>query len=95
MKQVEQRVAETGGDPSWVTKIVDKDDPYAVFLEKGKSNNPHYGTMYPSVCPMFQGYWLLGGTGSVQCSRCKNLIPGIQWDFVCKDHPEKCIYKQN
>ncbi len=95
VKQVGQRVAETGGDPSWVTKIVDKDDPYAVFLEKGKSNNPRYGTMYPSVCPMFQGYWLLGGTGSVQCSRCKNLIPGIQWDFVCKDHPEKCIYKQN
>ena len=80
---------EAKGLPSgWVTKIVDPGVFGAVFEEKGM---PHYR----SQCPCFEGYWLLGGTGSVQCRTAGELLPGPVWYNVCSKVYRKCpFYKE-
>lgn len=69
----------------WPTEIVDREEFGAVFEEKG---NPHYR----SHCPKFEGYWLLGGIGSVQCSALKELLPGVVWYEVCSKGYEQCPF---
>lgn len=69
----------------WVTEIVDKENPDALFLKKGKP-------WYKSECPCFEGYWLDGGIGSVQCSVHEGLIPGLMWQNTCRVSFEKCPY---
>lgn len=75
---------ESRGVPSgWIQKTVDKSDPAAYFLKQGK---PHYA----SECPHFEGYWLRGGCGSVQCALSKSLFPGIHWDIACRKNHQNC-----
>lgn len=69
----------------WPTEIVDRENPYATFQEKGKPN-------YRCQCPRFEGYWLLGGAGSVQCNASEELLPGIVWDNVCSKAFKKCPF---
>ena len=74
------------GRPSeWPTKVVDRNEFGAVFEAKG---NPHYR----SRCPRYEGYWLLGGTGSVQCNACEELLPGVVWYETCAKEYEKCPF---
>lgn len=80
---------EAGGHPSaWITDVVDTTDPYAMFLKKGKTN-------YKSACPHYEGYWLHGGTGSVQCKATDGLLPGLQYTLHCEKNCEACkFYKE-
>lgn len=81
---------ERNGHPSgWVTKIVDTESNGSVFLPAGK---PHY----KCPCPFYEGYWLHGGIGSVQCKAMTELLPGIVWYKVCSQCYEECpFYKMN
>lgn len=71
----------------WIYRTVDTADPTACFLKQGKK-------LYKSDCPHFEGYWLLGGCGSVQCSLSKSnkLFPGIHWDLACRKNHQSCPY---
>lgn len=78
---------EAKGKPScWIFETVDTNDPNAFFLKSGKP-------WYRSECPCYKGYWLHGGIGSVQCSKCNTPLPGLLWDCVCsKDHTACPVY---
>ena len=81
----EKRGLESRGYPSaWVDEVVDRNNKYAVFEKDGK---PHY----KSQCPCYEGYWLLGGLGSVQCAAHDGLIPGLQWDKFCSKCHKSCL----
>lgn len=81
----EKRGLESRGYPSaWVDEVVDRTDKHAIFERNGK---PHY----KSQCPYYEGYWLRGGLGSVQCAAHDGLIPGLQWDKFCSKCHEKCL----
>jgi hypothetical protein len=68
-----------------VTNVVDTSEPYAMFLKKGGHN-------YKSKCPHYDGYWLLGGTGSVQCKAADGLLPGLQYSLFCEKNCEACLF---
>ena len=70
---------------TWVTKVVDPEEPGAVFEEMGK---PHYR----SGCPNYEGYWLHGGSGAVQCRAAGELLPGIVWYRMCEKRHEGCLF---
>ena len=69
----------------WPTMIVDRNKFGSVFEEKGK---PHY----QSQCPKYEGYWLHGGTGSIQCSACEELLPSPVWYEVCTKEYGQCPF---
>lgn len=80
----EKRGLESRGYKSaWVDMVVDRTDKYAIFERNGK---PHY----KSQCPLYEGYWLRGGLGSVQCAERSELIPALQWDKFCRNQHEQC-----
>lgn len=83
--KVVRDLTQRGKPTSWVTRTVDPENPGAVFEKMGK---PHY----PSACPCYEGYWLLGGTGSVQCRAAGELLPGIVWYGVCSKGHEGCPF---
>lgn len=62
-------------------EVLDTSHQYASFLKGGKPG-------YLSKCPKYEGYWLLGGRGAVQCAG--DLLPGKQWYEVCSKCPESC-----
>ena len=70
---------------SWSKETVDPADPFARFLPKGKP-------WYKSECPYYQGYWVHGGIGSVQCAMVDHLIPGLRWYLICGKRHEKCPF---
>lgn len=77
---------EVKGKPSyWIHEVVNKENPHAYFLKHGKP-------FYKSTCPLFEGYWLRGGCGSVQCKASKELFPGLHLELTCRDHHEVCPY---
>lgn len=84
-----KRRLEAGGHPSeWITETVNPADECAHFLKAGKP-------WYRSSCPMYEGFWLCGYIGSVQCQGCEKLIPGLQYNLACKDDFERCrFYKK-
>ena len=61
------------------------EDVGATFLKDGRP-------WYKSRCPNYEGYWLEGGTGSVQCGSYGGLLPGLMWDTTCKGGFEKCPF---
>lgn len=69
--------------PLFDRRLPDPSDPYAVFIKDGKP-------WYISQCPKYEGYWLDGGRGAVQCSG--EILPGRQWYAVCSKCPETCPF---
>ncbi len=78
---------ERGCSTEWVTMVVDPDNRFATFVKDGKP-------WYRSDCQSYEGYWLHGGLGSVQCKAVGQLIPGLFWDLFCKENCEQCFYHQ-
>jgi len=77
---------EAKGKPSyWIHEVVNRETPHAIFLNLGKP-------FYKSKCPLFEGYWLHGGCGSVQCKASKDLFPGLHLELTCRDNHEVCPY---
>ena len=74
-----------GLSSTWVDEVVDPSGRLACFEKNGK---PHYR----SECPAYEGYWLDGSTGSVQCRNVPFLQPGLQWDNTCSKNPEQCPF---
>ena len=70
------RDLEAKGRPAiWVTSVVDPGAFGAVYEAHGK---PHYR----SGCPGYEGYWLHGGTGAVQCSAYSGLCTGHEGERI-------------
>lgn len=87
IKRVEDDLIRRGRPCGWVSKIVDPSQKYAYFRAHGKPS-------YTSSCPHYQGFWLDGGCGSVQCALHSGLMPGIIWDEVCsRDGGASCPLK--
>lgn len=72
----------------WVDKVVDRDSFGAIFRKLGKP-------WYLSECPYYEGFWLDGGIGSVQCSRVPFLLPGLHQPNTCEKHPEQCPFRKD
>ena len=83
--EVKARIEEKGYLSEWIMNTVDPNDPGAVFLPNGKK-------LYRSDCPNYKGYWLCGHVGSVKCEVCAELLPGLQWDIMCKKDYSKCKF---
>lgn len=69
----------------WPTRVVDPEDKYTSYLPGGKP-------WYKSDCPCYEGYYLLGGTGAVNCATSGELLPGVVWYEVCRKEYGKCPY---
>lgn len=82
-EEARQRLKSKGKPYAWIDNVVDSTDPYGYFLKNGKPG-------YLSQCPDYQGYWLLGGMGSVQCAASAQLIPGLHWYITCSQNYENC-----
>lgn len=76
-------LVERGRPWEWILDTVALDDNYAVFLKLGKP-------WYRSECPHYEGYWLSGGIGSVQCSVAEGLLPGIHQLLYCGSDCKNC-----
>ncbi len=84
-KQVKDDLIEKGRPWEWILKTVDPNDKYAAFLRDGKP-------WYRSECPNYEGYWLCGGTGSVQCKAAEKMLPGIHHVLFCGKEFGTCPY---
>ena len=73
---------------TWPTQVADPDDGGTFFLPKGKPYNK-------SDCHCYEGYYLDGISGAVQCSGAGELLPGIVWDNVCSKDYNLCPYRHN
>ena len=80
-----RHLEETGHPSTWITELVDTSDKHATFLKDGRP-------WYRSQCPNYEGYWLEGCTGSVQCGSRGGLLPGLMWDTTCKGGYEQCPF---
>lgn len=81
-----KRHLEVTGHPSaWIAEVVDTSNESATFLKSGRP-------WYKSQCPHYEGYWLEGGIGSVQCGSYGGLLPGLMWDMTCKGEFEQCPF---
>ena len=80
-----RHLEETGHPSTWITELVDTSDKHATFLKDGRP-------WYKSRCPNYEGYWLEGCTGSVQCGSYGGLLPGLMWDTTCKGGFEQCPF---
>lgn len=83
----QQDLVSRGYSPKWVLRVVDCADRRSTFLRKGVP-------WYKSTCPCYEGYWLNGSTGSVQCNSSPSLLPGIHHHIFCSsgDGVAKCPY---
>lgn len=71
---------------TWVDEVVDPSSKWACFVKDGKP-------WYRSECPEYEGFWLEGSTGSVQCGMIPFLMPGLQWDNTCSKNPGLCPFR--
>ena len=69
----------------WPMKVGDKSCPYTLKAAETASCDK-------SQCPHYDGYWLHGGTGSVECRAAGELIPGVVWHCVCSKDFTKCPF---
>lgn len=88
MAQEKAQLQSRGMLAAWIQKTVDVNAEGAQFLKNG-------GSSYKSSCPCYSGFWLNGGIGSVQCSSCSSLLPGIAWYLICSRQSEKCSLRQH
>ena len=78
---------EKGLPANWPTGVVTPGGVGVCYLPDGKP-------WYQSKCPHYEGYYLHGGTGSVQCAAAGELLPGIVQYKVCsKEYGECPFYK--
>lgn len=71
---------------TWIDDVVDPSSKLACFIKDGKP-------WYRSECPEYEGFWLEGSTGSVQCRMVPFLMPGLQWDNTCSKNPGLCPFR--
>ncbi len=85
-ESVKERLKKEGYGYEWIKKIVSPDEKGCVFIKKGR--------MYYSNCPYFEGVYLNGGFSSVKCKN-TDLLPGLQFDYLCSKNFEECKFFNN
>lgn len=83
--EAKKGLEEKGMPSAWITETVDTTEKCAFFCKGGRP-------WYKSQCEHYEGYWLLGGIGSVQCSACRELLPGLMWQTTCREQFENCPF---
>lgn len=83
--EAKAHLEERGFPSAWITDVVDPTEKHAFFNKNGRP-------WYKSQCMHYAGYWLHGGTGSVQCRACESLLPGLMWDTTCSKKFEDCPF---
>lgn len=86
LNDIKAGIASKGYKSDWVDQTIDPKHPGVVFLKNGK-----FG--YKSNCPNYEGYYLCGGFGSVQCKR-GGLMPGAIANDLCYSQKKKCPYME-
>ena len=71
----------------WVFESADITQGAAVFLPGG-------GSFYKSPCPLYRGYWLLGGCGAVSCALSGRPLPGAAYYELCEKESRACPLRQ-
>ena len=64
------------------SEIADIFATFTTWLPKGRNMKVGY-TPYPSKCPFYEGYWLDGGSGGIECRLKENLISGREYIERC------------
>lgn len=85
-RQAYDKLRASGHPADWLLQSVDPDLPTAMFIKGGKP-------WYLSQCSHYEGYWLDGHIGSVQCKNVAHLLPGHFWYSFCKEKYEACPYR--
>lgn len=76
---------EKGLPANWPTGVVNPKGAGVCYMLEGKP-------WYKSECPQYEGYYLCGGTGSVQCKTAGELLPGVVQYKVCSKDYKKCPF---
>ena len=85
--EARERLRKDGRPSEWIDQTVDPQSPYALFEKDGKPN-------YKCNCPEYEGFWLDGGIGSVQCRAHDGLLPGLHFELTCRKDFEMCPFKR-
>ena len=83
--EVVRHLEALGRPAEWPLYVVDPAEKGACWLPDGKP-------WYKSPCPCYEGYYLLGGTGSVKCRATEELLPGVVWHKTCSKDYARCPY---
>lgn len=84
-QEIREHLQSAGQPASWVDEVVDPQKPLSCFLKLGKP-------WYRSDCPCYEGFWLHGGLGSVQCAKVPYLLPGLMHYTTCRKYPVECPF---
>lgn len=84
INRVKENIVSKGYKCEWVDKVADPNECGTCFVKNGKGS-------YKSTCHNYEGYYLSGGGGSVQC-KCAGLLPGIIGYEICFKEDLKCPY---
>ena len=90
LQTIKQGIESRGYRSEWVSKVP-KVDEYTPFLQKGKSK--HGIKCYLSDCPHYNGIYLCGGAGALDCNLVSERLPGIIKDLHCTKEHDKCPLK--
>lgn len=72
----------------WPLEVPDLQDPGTLKVVKTARS-------YKSPCPYYEGMWLCGGIGGVECAAAGELVPGHAWYAVCGENHTSCpFYKE-
>ena len=88
IQQAIDNLKERGFPHEWPMYVPDPENPATLKATATKNN-------YKSQCPYYQGYWLCGGIGGVECEAAGEIIPGNAWYTLCeKKHTQCPFYKE-
>lgn len=83
--EIKANLEKKGYPSGWITEVVNTSVWGAVFVKDGHP-------WYKSPCIYYEGFWLYGGIGSVQCGAYGGLLPGLMWDTTCKGGFDQCPF---
>lgn len=86
-QQVREHLKSEDRSSYWIDEVVDTKKPLSCFLKEGKP-------WYRSDCPYYEGFWLQGGIGSVQCAKVPYLLPGLMHHTTCRKYPAECPFRE-
>ena len=84
LNEIKANIVSKGYKGDWVSETIDLNKSGVVFLKNGKLG-------YKSSCHNYDGYYLLGGFGSVKC-KCAGLLPGVIGNKICFLKDLHCPY---
>ena len=89
-KEIKKGIESRGYRSAWVSKVPETNE-HSSFLPKGKTK--HGIKCYLSDCPHYNGIYLCGGAGALDCNLVSEHLPGIVQDLHCSKKHNKCPIK--